>query len=273
MNQALKLFEDKNVRALWDELAEKWYFSIIDVVGILSESSEPRRYWSDLKIKLRQESGNTELYDKIVQLKMLAPDGKMRETDTADIETVFRIIQSIPSPKAEPFKLWLAQVGAERLDEIADPEIAIHRALEYYRRLGYSEGWIVQRLKSIEIRKELTNEWDRGGVRQGLEYAILTDEMTNAWAGMNAREYKKVKDLKKESLRDNMTNAELVLNMLAELSTTEIARTEKPIGFDKHLDAAQRGGAVAGLARRRLESETGKSVITGKNAKELKRLK
>ncbi|MDR2685277.1 MAG: Bro-N domain-containing protein [Rickettsiales bacterium] len=265
----IKLFENKNIRTLWDDKAEKWYFAIVDIVDALTDSKDARNYWYVLKSRLKSEG--SEVLTNCKGLKMLAPDGKMRETDAADTAQILRIIQSIPSPKAEPFKVWLAQVGSERLDEIADPEVAIHRALDYYRRKGYSEGWIVQRLKSIEIRKELTNEWDRGGVQKGLEYAMLTDELTNAWAGMTTREYKQVKDLKKESLRDNMTNAELVLNMLAELSTTEIARQEKPQGLAGQMSAAKRGGAVAGIARKKLELETGKPVITGKNAKLLKK--
>ena len=269
----IKLFEDKNIRTLWDGVAEKWYFSVVDIIGVLTDSTEPRRYWSDLKIKLRQEAGNTELYDKIVQLKLESSDGKKYATDSADLETIFRIIQSVPSPKAEPFKKWLARVGAERIDEASDPEIAIQRALDYYKRLGYSEGWILQRLKSIEIRKELTNEWERGGIKKGKEFAILTDEMYSEWAGLNTREYKKFKGLHKESLRDNMTNAELVLNMLAELSTTEITKSEKPADFDGHLDAATRGGKIAGDARKKLESQTGKPVISSRNTKELKKIK
>ncbi|MDR1691658.1 MAG: Bro-N domain-containing protein [Rickettsiales bacterium] len=267
----IKLFENQNIRTLWDDVNEQWYFAIVDIVAILTDSKDARNYWYVLKNRLKSEG--SEVLTNCKGLKMMAPDGKMRITDAANTSQILRIIQSIPSPKAEPFKLWLAAVGSERLDEIADPEIAIHRGLDYYRRKGYSEGWIVQRLKSIEIRKELTNEWDRSGVKKGLEYAMLTDELTSAWSGMTTREYKKVKDLKKESLRDNMTNAELVLNMLAELSTTEIAKKEKPKGFHGHVDAARRGGNIAGDARKKLESETGKSVITGRNAKKLKGIK
>jgi hypothetical protein len=268
----IKLFQDKNIRTLWDDVAEKWYFSIVDIIAVLTESSEPRRYWSDLKIKLRQESGNLELYEKIVQLKMVAPDGKMRETDTTDTETVFRIIQSIPSPKAEPFKRWLAKVGNDRIDEMTDPEIAINRALDYYKRLGYSEGWILQRLKSIEVRKELTNEWERGGIKKGREFAVLTDEMYSKWAGVNTREYKKLKGLHKESLRDNMTNIELVLNMLAEVTTTEITKRDKPRGLEHNLDAARKGASVAKTAKIDYEKRTGKRAITGRNAQELKKI-
>ena len=266
---AIKLFQNRNIRAQWDELAEKWYFSIVDVVGALADNPRPRKYWNDLKRKLTAEG--SEVSEKIGQLKMVAPDGKMRETDVADTAQLLRIIQIIPSPKAEPFKLWLARVGSERLDEIADPEIAIQRALNYYQRHGYSESWIMQRLKSIEIRKELTNEWDRSGVKQGLEYALLTDEITSAWSGMTTRQYKKLKDLKKESLRDNMTNGELVLNMLAEFSATQIAQKEKPTNFHGQMKVAARGGKIAGDARRKIEKESGRPVITGKNAKLLKK--
>ena len=265
----LKLFQGTNIRSLWDDAQEKWYFSIVDVVGALADNPRPRKYWNDLKRKLQAEG--SQLSEKIGQLKMQAADGKFYLTDAADTAQMLRLVQSIPSPKAEPFKLWLAQVGSDRLDEIADPEIAIQRALTYYQRRGYSEGWIMQRLKSIEIRKELTNEWDKSGVRQGLEYALLTDEITSAWSGMTTREYKKIKDLKKESLRDNMTNAELVLNMLAELSTTEIAKKEKPTNFHGQMKVAARGGKIAGDARRKIEKESGRPVITGKNAKLLKK--
>jgi hypothetical protein len=266
----IKIFENKNIRTLWDEAADKWYFSIVDIIAVLTESSEPRRYWSDLKTKLRQESGNNELYDKIVQLKLQSSDGKKYATDSADLETVFRIIQSVPSKKAESFKLWLAHVGTERIDEMSDPEIAIQRALDYYKRLGYSEGWILQRLKSIEVRKELTNEWERGGIKKGKEFAILTDEMYSEWAGVNTREYKKLKGLHKESLRDNMTNVELVLNMLAEVTATDIAKRDKPIGLAPNIDAARMGASVAKTAKLDYEKRTGKRAITGKNAKELK---
>ena len=266
----LKLFQDTNIRTQWDADAEKWYFSIIDVIAALTGTDNPRRYWSDLKRKLTQEG--SELYEKIVQLKLQSSDGKFYSTDVADTEQLLRLIQSIPSKKAEPFKLWLASVGSERIDEISDPEIAIQRALNYYQRLGYSDEWIAQRLRSIEIRKDLTNQWDRGGIKQGLEYALLTDEITRSWSGMKTKEYKQHKGLKKESLRDNMTNAELVLNMLAELSATEIAKNENPMGLAENMAVAKRGGNVARQARLQLEQETGKKVVSGANSKLLKRV-
>ena len=264
----LKLFQDTNIRTQWDADAEKWYFSIIAVIAALTGTDNPRRYWSDLKRKLTQEG--SELYEKIVQLKLQSSDGKFYSTDVADTEQLLRLIQSIPSKKAEPFKLWLASVGSERIDEISDPEIAIQRALNYYQRLGYSDEWITQRLRSIEIRKDLTNQWDRGGIKQGLEYALLTDEITRSWSGMKTKEYKQHKGLKKESLRDNMTNAELVLNMLAELSATEIAKNENPMGLAENMAVAKRGGNVARQARLQLEQETGKKVVSGANSKLLK---
>lgn len=266
----LKLFQDTNIRTQWDADAEKWYFSIIDVIAALTGTDNPRRYWSDLKRKLTQEG--SELYEKIVQLKLQSSDGKFYSTDVADTEQLLRLIQSVPSKKAEPFKLWLAGVGSERIDEISDPEIAIQRALNYYQRLGYSDEWIAQRLRSIEIRKDLTNQWDRGGIKQGLEYALLTDEITRSWSGMKTKEYKQHKGLKKESLRDNMTNAELVLNMLAELSATEIAKNENPMGLAENMAVAKRGGNVARQARLQLEQETGKKVVSGANSKLLKRV-
>lgn len=265
----LKLFENKNIRTHWDETQEKWYFSIIDIIAALTDSLDPTAYWRKLKQRLKQEGNET--VTNCHGLKMTAPDGKMRLTDVADTEQILRLIQSIPSKKAEPFKLWLASVGSERIDEIADPESAIQRGLRYYQRMGYSNEWIAQRLKSIEIRKDLTNEWDRGGIKQGLEYALLTDEITRAWSGMNTRDYKRIKGLKKESLRDNMTNAELVLNMLAELSTTEISKKENPKGFRESMRVASRGGSVARAAKLQLEKETGKKIITGRNAKLLKK--
>lgn len=263
----MKLFENQNIRTSWDEEAEKWYFSVVDVIAVLTDSDyqKSRNYWKVLKNRLKSEGNET--VTNCNQLKMTAPDGKMRLTDVADTEQILRLIQSIPSKKAEPFKLWLASVGSQRIDEIADPEIAIQRALRYYQRMGYSPEWVAQRLKSIEVRKELTNEWDKAGVKQGLEYALLTDEITRAWSGMKTRDYKRIKGLHKESLRDNMTNAELVLNMLAELSTTEITRKENPQGFKENMKVASRGGNVARQARLTLEQETGKSVVTGKNAK------
>jgi hypothetical protein len=271
-NTSIKLFEDKNIRTLWDDVAEKWYFSIVDMILILTGTKNPNRYWSDLKIKLRQESGNVELYDKIVRLKLQSTDGKFYLTDVADTATLLRLIQSIPSPKAEPFKLWLAKVGSDRIDEMADPELAITRALEYYAKKGYSLDWINQRLKTIEVRKQLTDTWDKGGISKGLEYALLTDELYAGWAGLNAREYKKLKGLTKENLRDNMSNLELVLNMLAEATTTEIAKKENPKGLHENMRIARKGARVAGNARREIETETGKPVLTGRNAKELKKI-
>lgn len=262
------IFEGQRIRRIWDDEKELWYFSVVDIVQILTESSIPRRYWSDLKSKLKNEG--SQVYEKIVRLKIVAEDGKNRETDMADTENVLRIVQSIPSPKAEPFKLWLARVGYERLEETADPEIAINRALKTYLQKGYSREWINQRLKSIEIRKALTDEWETRGVKEGLEFAILTDEITKAWTGLTTREYKKLKDLKKESLRDNMTNLELVLNMLAETATAEISQKREPKGLNESKQVAREGGGVAGNARRDIENKTGKKVITSKNVKELK---
>ena len=233
----IKLFENQNIRTHWDEEKEKWYFSVVDVIAALTGTERPRKYWSDLKSKLKQEG--SELSEKIGQLKMQSSDGKFYMTDIADTEQVLRLIQSIPSKKAEPFKMWLARVGNDRIDEIADPEQAIQRALRYYQKMGYSNEWIAQRLKSIEIRKDLTNEWDRVGIKQGLEYALLTDEITRAWSGMKTKDYKKLKGLHKESLRDNMTNAELVLNMLAELSVTEISKKENPVGLKQNMRNAK----------------------------------
>ncbi|WP_455954791.1 BRO-N domain-containing protein [Alistipes shahii] len=267
---AIQLFEDKKVRSVWDSESEKWYISIIDVVEILTGSTNPRRYWSDLKIKLSKEG--SELYENIVQLKMPAADGKNYKTDVADVEQLFRLIQSIPSPKAEPFKLWLASLGRERLEEIDDPEQGIERLMEYYHRKGYSENWINQRLKSIEVRKELTDEWERRGVKKGAEYATLTDIITQNWAGMTTRQYKQFKGLKTESLRDNMTNLELVLNMLAEASTTEISKQKKPRTLTQNRKVAAEGGSVAAAARKTLEARTGKRVVSRLNAKVLKPL-
>ncbi|MBO7244631.1 MAG: Bro-N domain-containing protein [Alphaproteobacteria bacterium] len=264
---AVKLFENHKIRTQWDENQEKWYFSIVDILAILTQSPNPRKYWSVLKARLKSEG--SELTTNCSQLKMKAADGKMYLTDVADVEQVFRLIQSIPSPKAEPFKLWLAQIGRERIDEIEDPEITINRALETYLKKGYSESWINQRLKSIEIRKGLTDEWDRGGIQKGKEYAILTDELTRSWSGMRTREYKKLKGLKKENLRDNMTNMELVLNMLAEVSATEISKTQNPKGLEENKKVARAGGDVARKARKELETKTGKKVITSLNAKHL----
>ena len=264
----IQLFEDKRIRSAWDPEKEEWYFSIVDVCEVLSGTDNPRRYWSDLKRKLKSE-GSVELYEKIVQLKMTAPDGKKRLTDVANTEQLLRIIQSIPSPKAEPFKLWLAQIGRERIEETIDPELTIDRALETYLRKGYSHEWINQRLQAIQVRKELTDEWDARGVQKGVEYAILTDEITKAWSGMNTRQYKNLKGLKKENLRDNMTTLELVLNMLAEATTTEISRQKAPEGLRENVEVARSGGKVAGDARKAIERQTGVPVITSKSAAQL----
>lgn len=266
----ISLFDGKNIRYTWDEEKEEWYFSVVDVCEVLSGTDNPRRYWSDLKRKLKSE-GAVEVYEKIVQLKMTAPDGKKRLTDVADTEQLLRIIQSIPSKKAEPFKLWLAKVGKERIDETFDPELAIDRAMLTYRRLGYSEKWINQRLKSIEFRKELTDEWNRSGIKDN-EYAILTNVLTKEWSGMTAKEYKAYKGLKKENLRDNMTNTELVLNMLAEVSTTEISKSQNPQGFEESKNVAVQGGTIAKNARTELEAKTGKPVLSPSNAKNTKEL-
>ncbi|MFX0587296.1 Bro-N domain-containing protein [Glaesserella parasuis] len=266
-NMDIKLFEHKEVRSVWDEEQEKWYFSIIDVIEVLTENSRPRKYWSDLKTKLKKEG--SELSEKIGQLKMLSPDGKMRLTDVADVPQLLRLIQSIPSPKAEPFKLWLAQVGSERLDELQDPELTINRAMQDYLRLGYSENWINQRLKSIEIRKELTDEWKRVGVKEGQQFAVLTDIITKAWSGKTTKEYKQFKGLKKENLRDNMTNTELILNMLAEASTKDISQAVHPETFEKNQKVAEQGGNVAKVALQELESKTGKKVVSDLSAKKM----
>jgi hypothetical protein len=264
-NFKVAIFQGKQIRRYWDNEKELWYFSIIDVIRVLTGSTNPRRYWSDLKIKLQKEG--SEVYEKIVQLKMQAPDGKYYLTDSADTEVMLRVIQSIPSPNAEPFKLWLARIGYERLEETADPELAITRALKTYLQKGYGKEWINQRLKSIEIRKALTDEWEQQGVKEGLEFAILTDEISQAWAGLTTKQYKNLKGLKKENLRDNMTNLELVLNMLAETATTEISQKRHPQGFHQSKRIAKEGGTVAGNARREIESKTGRKVITAKNAK------
>ena len=268
---AIKLFENRKVRTHWDDKEEKWYFSIVDVVGILTDSVDPRTYWKVLKHRLLEEGNQT--VTNCNQLKMKAHDGKMRGTDVADTEQLLRLIQSIPSPKAEPFKLWLAKVGNEHIDELADPELTINRALETYLKKGYSLNWINQRLKSIEIRKELTDEWDKGGIQKGNEYAILTDEITKVWSGMTTKQYKQLKNLKKENLRDNMSNLELVLNMLAEVSTTKLSQEENPQGLEENIKVAKRGGKVAKSARETLEEESTKPVITSENAKDLKKLK
>ena len=266
----MQLFENKRIRSVWDEEKEERFFSVVDVVGALTDADNPRRYWSDLKRKMKAEG--SELYEKIVQLKMKAADGKNYKTDAADSEQLLRIIQSIPSPKAEPFKLWLAAVGRERIDETIDPELAIDRALLTYLKKGYTREWINQRLQAIQVRKELTDEWQARGVQQGKEYAILTDEITKAWAGMSTRQYKNYKGLQKENLRDNMSTLELVLNMLAEATTTEISKEEQPQTFDENVAVAQSGGEVAGNARRDIEKRTGKPVITAQNAVDFSRL-
>jgi hypothetical protein len=266
----IKLFEEQKVRTVWDEEAEKWWFSVLDVIGILTDQSDytkVRNYWKWLKGKLKEEG--SELVSNTNHLKLLAPDGKMRLTDVADTEQVLRLIQSIPSKKAEPFKMWLAKVGNERIDETVDPEISIERAIQNYRRLGYSENWINQRIKSIEVRKALTDEWNKSGVKQGEEYAILTDIMTKTWSGMTTREYKKHKGLKKENLRDNMTNTELVLNMLAEVATTDISLAREPFGLDENAEVATLGAKAAKVARKQIEKSTGKSTISELNAKNL----
>ena len=264
-NGSIQLFEDQKIRTAWDAEKEEWYFSIIDVISVLTGTANPRRYWSDLKRKLKAEGAN-ELYEKIVQLKMLSSDGKRYKTDVANTEQLLRIIQSIPSPKAEPFKAWLAMVGKERIEETIDPEQAIDRALDTYLKKGYSEEWIHQRLLAIRIRNELTDEWKKRGVQKGKEYAILTDEISRAWSGMTTGQYKRLKGLTKENLRDNMTDLELVLTMLAEASTTDISKTAKPQTFEENKQVAKRGGKGAGIARQALEAETGKPVITEKNA-------
>lgn len=262
---AIKIFEDKKIRTVWDDKKEEWFFSIVDVVAVLTDSDNPRRYWSDLKRKLSKEG--SQLYANIVQLKMPSSDGKLYKTDVATTEQLFRLIQSIPSPKAEPFKLWMAQVAKERLDEMQDPELTIDRAMMEYKALGYSDNWINQRLKSIEIRKELTDEWKARGLEEGVQFATLTDIITKTWSGNTTKEYKRFKGLKKENLRDNMTNTELVLNMLAELSTKQISEANNPESFSDHVEIAKQGGSVARNARLELEEKTGKSAISPLNAK------
>lgn len=267
-DHSIALFNQKTVRRQWDEEKDLWFFSVIDVIEVLTDSTIPRRYWADLKSKLQDEG--SEVYEKIVQLKMISPDGKKRLTDVADTRTMLRLIQSIPSPKAEPFKLWLAKVGYERIEETADPELAIDRAMKTYLQKGYSKEWINQRLKSIEVRKELTDEWQGRGMKEGLEFAILTDEITRAWADRSVKAYKRLKGLKKENLRDNMSTLELVLNMLAEASTTEISKKKKPQGLEQNKQIAREGGGVAGVARKEIERQTGKSVVTSANARSLR---
>ena len=262
----IKVFENKKVRTAWNEETEDWFFSVIDVIEILTESENPRRYWSDLKIKLSTEG--SELYDDIVQLKLPAADGKMRLTDVLDTKGILRLVQSVPSPKAEPFKMWLAKVGSDRLDEIADPEKAILRGADFYRAKGYTEGWINQRLQTIEMRKELTDEWKKRGIESEKDYAILTNEMTKAWSGLTVKEYKEKKGLKKENLRDKMTNIELVLNMLAEVTSTAISKQEEPETFEENRKVAIRGGKVANSAKEEYEKETGLKVVSELNAKD-----
>ena len=266
-DNSIVLFKQKQVRRYWNEKNELWYFSIVDIIEVLTENKRPRKYWSDLKTKLKEEG--SELSEKIGQLKMLAQDGKMRATDVLDTENLLRLIQSIPSPKAEPFKLWLAKVGYERIEETEDPEIAFERAMKTYLQKGYSKEWVNQRLKSIEIRNELTNEWQERGMKEGLEYAILTDEITKAWAGKSVKQYKKFKGLKKQNLRDNMTNLELVLNMLSEVSTTEISKKLQPQGLDENKKVARKGGNAAKQARIEIEKQTGENIISSQNAKEI----
>ena len=267
----IQLFEEKKVRALWDDEAEKWYFSIVDAVAVLTDSVDPTAYWRKLKQRLKEEGNET--VTNCHGLKMLAPDGKMRMTDVADTEQLLRLIQSIPSPKAEPFKQWMAQVAAQRLDQMQDPELSIEQAMMDYKRLGYSDAWINQRLKSIEIRKDLTDEWKKRGLQEGVQFATLTDIIYSTWSGMTAKEYKQFKGLKKENLRDNMTNRELVLNMLAELSTKDISESQNPETFGEHMDVARQGGEIARHARMELETKTGKPVVTSLNAKEAMKLK
>ena len=266
----IKLYENKEIRSVWDEEKEEWYFSVVDVVRALTESENPQVYWRVLKKRLKEEGNET--VTNCNALKMKAADGKMRLTDVADMQGIFRIIQSIPSPKAEPFKLWLAEVGKERIDEIIDPELTIDRALETYLKKGYTREWINQRLQAIQVRKELTDAWDDHGIQKGIEYAILTDEITKAWSGMTTRGYKNLKGLKKENLRDNMPTLEIVLNMLAEATTTELTKTTNPKGLEENKKIAKRGGSIAGNARKEIEKETGKPVITSKNAVDLSRL-
>lgn len=269
--ESIRLFEERKVRAIWDDEQEEWYFSIVDVISILTDSPNPRKYWSVLKTRLKREG--SELTTNCSQLKMQATDGKKYLTDVANTEQLFRLIQSVPSPKAEPFKLWIAQVAKERLDQMQDPELSIEQAMADYKRLGYSDNWINQRLKSIEIRKDLTDEWKKRGLEEGLHFATLTDIIYKSWSDMTSKEYKRFKGLRKENLRDNMTNKELVLNMLAELSTKEISEASEPDTFSEHINVAQQGGEVARNARLELEAKTGKSVISPLNAQKIISLK
>jgi len=273
-NNSIQLFENKKIRTAWDEEREDWWFSIVDVVAVLTEQPSQRNastYWAVMKNRLKKEGAN-ELLTNCKQLKMKAEDGKMRLTDAADTEQLLRIIQSIPSPKAEPFKMWLAMVGRERIDETIDPELTIDRALETYLKKGYSREWINQRLQAIQVRKELTDEWDKRGVKKGVDYAILTDEITRAWAGLTTRQYKRLKNLTKENLRDNMSTLELVLNMLAEATTTEISKDREPQTFEQNRKVAKKGGSIAGNTRKEIEETTGRPVITGKNALDFTKL-
>ena len=270
MNNEIKIFEGNQIRSVWDNDKEEWYFSVVDVVGTLTDSKDPGAYWRKLKQRLKEEG--SEVVTFCHGLKLKAADGKMRESDVADMQGIFRIIQSVPSPKAEPFKMWLAEVGKERLDEIVDPELTIERALETYLRKGYSREWINQRLQAIQVRKELTDAWQDHGVKEGLEYAILTNEISKAWSGMTTREYKDYKGLKKQNLRDNMSTTELILNMLAETATKDIANASNPQGLEENKKVAKRGGNVAKVAKETLEQETGKPVITTKNAIDFGRL-
>lgn len=266
-NDKIQLFEDKRIRTAWDEEKEEWYFSIVDVVAVLTDSPNPQTYWRVLKKRLKDEGNET--VTSCNALKMTAADGKRRLTDVADTEQLLRIIQSIPSPKAEPFKLWLAQVGRERIEETIDPELTIDRALETYLKKGHTREWINQRLQAIQVRKELTDEWDARGVQKGVEYAILTDEISRAWSGMSTRQYKNLKGLKKENLRDNMTTLELVLNMLAEATTTQFSKDRKPTTFQENLEVAKAGGQVAGRTRKDIESQSNTPVISSKNAAQI----
>ena len=266
-NDKIQLFEDKRIRTAWDEEKEEWFFAVVDVIAVLTDSKDPAAYWRKLKQRMREEGNET--VTNCHGLKMRAADGKKRLTDVADTEQLLRISQSIPSPKAEPFKMWLAQVGRERIEETIDPELTIERALETYQRKGYSREWINQRLQAIQVRKELTDEWDARGVQQGIEYAILTDEISRAWSGMTTKQYKRLKGLKKENLRDNMTTLELVLNMLAEATTTEISKQKEPETFAENVEIARAGGKVAGDARKAVETQTGVPVITSQNAAQL----
>ena len=271
MDNEVKLFEDNKIRSVWDNEKEEWYFSVVDVVGALTDSPNPRDYWYRVKKRMSEEE-KSQLSTFCRQLKLKAPDGKMRETDAADMQGIFRIIQSIPSPKAEPFKMWLAEVGKERVDEIIDPELTIDRALETYLKKGYTREWINQRLQAIQVRKELTDKWQDHGVKEGREYAILTNEISKAWSGMTVRQYKDFKNLKKENLRDNMSTLELVLNMLAEATVTELTNTTNPKGLEENKKTARRGGSIAGNTRKEIEKETGKPVINSKNAIDFSRL-